>query len=227
MSPALLCYTRGMDAKFWKEVWEQGRAGWHLSQFNPKLLEYFPLLDVEKGQKILVPLCGKTKDLLWLKNIGLKVHGIELHEPAIKDFFAENQLPAPKINRDENFIHYEIENLVISCGDFFKLAEEKSYDMLYDRAALVALPPAMRIDYSKVLLKSLKPKAQGLLIAYEYDPARMEGPPFNVREEEIRKLYGHQFTIKLLERKAPENDGTRVSTLEGLIQTIYTMKAKG
>lgn len=212
-----------MDAKFWKEVWEQGRAGWHLSQFNNKLLEYFPKLHPEREQRVLVPLCGKTKDLLWLRNLGLKVHGVELHEPAIKEFFLENKLPPPTVTQDEHFIHYSLDNLVISCGDFFKLSENKSYDLLYDRAALVALPPTMRENYSKVLLASLKEKASALLITYEYDPNRMEGPPFNVREEEIQRLYGNRFKINFQERKPPENDGTRVSTLEGIVQAVYTL----
>ena len=88
-----------MDAAFWIKSWNEGRTGFHQSDFNDKLTGYFPTFRPEKGQKVLVPLCGKSKDLVWLQGQGLCVHGVELHEQAVESFFTENQFDPVQKNR--------------------------------------------------------------------------------------------------------------------------------
>lgn len=215
-----------MDAKFWINAWEEGRTNFHRSQYNEKLLQFFPSLRAQKGDHILVPLCGKTKDLVWLHNQNLKVHGIELYSRPVEEFFPENNIsPVTKI-QDETFTHYTSGNLSISCGDFFKLSGHENYDLIYDRASLVALPEDMRRDYALVIKRVLKREGKCLLIVYEYDQSKMEGPPFSVSEEEIHKLYSDQFSIKLLESETPPNEGSRLSAVLNLKQKVYIMEKK-
>ena len=65
-----------------------------------------PPVNPEKGQTVLVPLCGKSKDLFWLHGLNLHVHGVELHDQTIGIFFAENEvLPLIK-TQDQDFAHY-------------------------------------------------------------------------------------------------------------------------
>ena len=144
-----------MDAEFWVKSWKEGRTNFNQAKYHDKLTEYFPHLLPQKGQKVLVPLCGKSIDLLWLRERGLDVHGVELYEQAVKKFFEENALLPHQINRDSDFTHYTHNNIAISCGDFSKLNAENAYDFIYDRAARVALPMYLRKDYARVLKRAL------------------------------------------------------------------------
>ena len=213
-----------MDAQFWITAWNEGRTAFHQPNYHEKLMEYFPRFNPEKGQRVLVPLCGKSKDLLWLGALNLQVHGVELHAPAVKDFFAENNLTAPIITQDQDFTHYVHENIVLSCGDFFKLHEPNSYEFVYDRASLVALPPPMRKVYAQVIKRSLKPMGKYLLIVYDYDQSKMDGPPFSVDAKELHELYEDRFSIKFMESQKPNHEGPRLSAVENLRQKIYFLQ---
>jgi thiopurine S-methyltransferase len=213
-----------MDSQFWITAWNEGRTNFHQGDYHDKLIEYFPRLSPEKGQRVLVPLCGKSKDLLWLHALNLHVHGIELHDQAVESFFAENELSPLEKSRDRDFDHYTHQNIVISCGDFLKLKKNDAYDFIYDRASLVALPSPMRKSYAQVIKQSLKKRGKCLLIVYEYDQSKLDGPPFSVDANAIHELYEDQFTIKLLESKQPTKEGPRLSSLEGLKQKVYILE---
>jgi thiopurine S-methyltransferase len=213
-----------MDSEFWISAWNEGRTGFHQESFNEKLIQYFPQLKPKEGQRVLVPLCGKTKDLLWLHQLNLHVHGVELHDDAVESFFNENQLSPVSKTNDQSFSHYNFEKITLSNGDFFKLKAEESYDFIYDRASLVALPASMRGEYAEIIKRSLKKGGKCLLIVYEYDQSKMEGPPFSIDENEVRKLFGDQFNIELLESKTPSVEGSRLSSLEAnLKQNVYLL----
>ncbi len=213
-----------MDSSFWIQAWKEGRTNFHKDKYNEKLLTHFPLLNPTKGQKVLVPLCGKSKDLLWLSELELQVHGVELHEQALKDFFHENNLPDPIIKQDEIYINYTLGNLRLSCGDFFKLPENNVYDFVYDRASLVALPAPMRKSYAEVIKRSLKSGGKYLLIAFEYNQTEMDGPPFSVSEKEIHELYDDSFKITLLARESLERKGPKFEKLSVLEEKVYLLE---
>src|ERR1700722_4605316 len=213
-----------MGSQSWITAWNEGRTNFHQGNYHDKLIEYFPQLNPEKGQRVLVPLCGKSKDLLWLNELTLRVHGIELDDHAVESFFVENELSPVKKSQDQHFAHYTHENVVVSCGDFFKLDENDTYDFVYDRASLVALPSPMRKTYAQVIRQSLKKGGKYLLIVYEYDQSKLEGPPFSVDAKEIRELYEDQFTINLMESKQPTKEGARLSSLDSLKQKVYILE---
>lgn len=213
-----------MDASFWIKAWNEGKTAFHQAHYHEKLTEYFPRFNPQKGQSVLVPLCGKTKDLLWLHTLGLRVHGVELHAPAVQAFFNENQLSPPEISQDQDFTHHAHQNIKISCGDFFKLNTPELFDYVYDRAALVALPAVMRKNYAHVIKQSLKQGGKYLLIVYEYDPTEMEGPPFSVSEQEIYQLYDDQFEIRCMESKRPNSEGSRLSSVTSLQHKVYILE---
>ena len=215
-----------MDAQFWINAWNEGRTGFHQQDYHPKLTKYFPSFNPSPGQKVLVPLCGKSKDLIWLHKQKLQVHGIELHKDAVEAFFPENNLPSPRREKDRVYSNYSIEEITISCGDFFELDQKDFYDFVYDRASLVALPAPMRIDYARVIKQSLKPGGFYLLIVYEYDQTKLEGPPFSVDENEIHRLYEKEFSIKLLESEKPVKDGPRLEALGDFKQKVYVLEKK-
>jgi thiopurine S-methyltransferase len=213
-----------VNSQFWIAAWNEGRTNFHQENYHDTLIKYFPLLNPKKGQRVLVPLCGKSKDLLWLHGLNLHVYGIELHDQAVEYFFAENELLPFEKTQDQDFTHYTYENIIISCGNFFKLNENDTYDFIYDRASLVALPSPMRKIYTQVVKQSLKKGGKYLLVVYEYDQSKLDGPPFSVDDNEIRELYQDQFTIKLMESKPPTKEGPRLSSVGGLKQKVYVLE---
>lgn len=210
-----------MEKEFWIKAWEDGRTGFNQSEPHPALEKYLPQFGLNKDAKTLVPLCGKSVDLLYLAKLGFDVHGVELYEKAVAEFFLENNLPTPKIEETPNFKNFSIPRITLSVGDFFKLPSESQFDFIYDRAAIVALPIEMRTRYAQQLAKLLKSEGQILLVSFEYDESEMEGPPFSVTEDEIRKLFP-DFAIDLL-GEIPQDSDSRLSQIASLKETVISL----
>ncbi|WP_017734401.1 thiopurine S-methyltransferase [Pseudomonas sp. CBZ-4] len=186
-----------MEPKFWQERWARNQIGFHLPEVNPYLQRHWPSLAV--GAKVLVPLCGKSLDLMWLASQGLRVVGVELSEQAVEAFFSEQNL-TPRITERGVFKVYQADLIEIWCGDFFALDAEVLADCaaLYDRAALIALPPLMRAQYTDHLNAWLPSGCQGLLVTLDYEQVQKAGPPFAVTDEEVQLLLGEHWALQVL-----------------------------
>ncbi|MEJ5279111.1 thiopurine S-methyltransferase [Pseudomonas sp. C 49-2] len=191
-----------MEPKFWQERWARNQIGFHLSEVNPYLQRHWPQLAVAEGSKVLVPLCGKSLDLVWLASHGLRVMGVELSEQAVEAFFSEQNL-VPRITRRSAFTVYQADLIEVWCGDFFALDAEALVGCaaLYDRAALIALPPLMRAQYAEHLSRLLASGCQGLLITLDYDQTQKAGPPFAVTDDEVKVLFGSDWTLRALQEQ--------------------------
>lgn len=190
-----------MEPEFWHKRWSTNQIGFHLPEVNPYLQRFWPQLGVEQGSRVLVPLCGKTLDLLWLAQQGYSVLGVELSEKAAADFFLEHQLE-PSVSEEGAFKVFRAADIEIRCGDFFALSPEDVNDCtaLYDRAALIALPGPMRERYAAHLQKIL-PQCVGLLITLDYAQDEMPGPPFSVGDDEVQRLLGEVWRLEVLQEQ--------------------------
>ncbi len=188
-----------MEHNFWVKMWEDSDIPFHRQEVNQFLIEHINKLDLKSGDCILVPLCGKSIDMLWLAKQGYKMIGVELSSIAARAFFNENNL-AVKISEQKNFQHFQCQNIEIFCGDFFKLATENlpPVKAIYDRGALIALPPDMRKKYVNHLINLTTAETKILLEVVE-SPCQVQGPPFPVDSNEIKMLYGKNFTIQKFE----------------------------
>jgi thiopurine S-methyltransferase len=84
----------GLQQEFWHERWQQNEIGFHDKEINEHLQQYWPAFNIALNSRIFVPLCGKSKDLLWLLAQGYEVIGVELSPLAVQAFFDENGLSA-------------------------------------------------------------------------------------------------------------------------------------
>jgi thiopurine S-methyltransferase len=187
-----------MEAKFWHQKWERGEIGFHQSEFNPWLQAYFGGLNLPRGARVFLPLCGKTLDISWLLAQGYRVVGAELSELAIQTLF-DNQGIQPQIVKRDHLLHYSAQDLEIFVGDIFALSEALlgPVDAVYDRAALVALPPETRPKYAAHTTE-ITQMAPQLLISYEYDQSLRNGPPFSVESAEIVQIFGSAYELRTL-----------------------------
>jgi thiopurine S-methyltransferase len=192
-----------MDSNFWLQRWREGRTGWHHDSVMPWLQKHWPSLGLESGTRVMVPLCGKSLDMPWLAAQGHQVLGIELAQQAIEAFFADNGLQPDIATDHAGHAHYTAGSIEIIHANVFDVAQATlaSCAALYDRAALIALPAAMRHRYAAHVYGSLGVGARALLITLDYPQDEMAGPPFSVDTAEVRRLFADRWSIERLERR--------------------------
>lgn len=193
-----------MEANFWHQKWQRGDIGFHLSQANPLLVVHLDSLELKAGDRVFLPLCGKTLDIGYLLQLGYHVIGAELSEIAIEALFQSLQLQ-PTITQHGCLKHYRAQTLEVYVGDIFELTATQSghIDAIYDRAALVALPAEVRQRYAQHLME-ITHTAPQLVITYEYDQSQIDGPPFSVDANEIEQLYAKSYALNDRETRSVE-----------------------
>ena len=191
-----------VKTSYWLQKWEQNKIAFHKSEANPFLVNYFEALALAQGCRVFVPLSGKTLDIGWLLAQGYRVAGAELIEIAIQQLFGELDV-TPQIVEIGEVKHYSAENIDIFVGDIFQVSSEMlgSVDAIYDRAALVALPAAVRDRYT-AHLRQMTDQAPQLLVTYEYDQTLLPGPPFSISSAEVQHHYGDHYAVSQLASQA-------------------------
>lgn len=218
-----------MDPEFWRERWQAGQIGFHRSTANPLLARHWDALGLEPGAPVLVPLSGKSLDLWWLRERGHPVLGVELSEIAVQAFFAEAGLQPVRAKAGE-FEVWEAEGVRVLQGNVFHLRPEHlaSIGGVYDRAALIALPPDLRAAYVRALERLLPAEARILLVAFETEPGGPGGPPFAVTEADVRALYEPAFRVDVLERGDPAEPGPNIRArgVESCVDVVYALRRR-
>ncbi len=193
-----------MEHTFWHDRWAAGKLGFHQQKVNSRLKKFCDEIAPAKGAKVFVPLCGKSLDMLWLAEGGYEVLGIDLSDIACRDFYVENKLRYARENNAAPFVRFVGEHvgehIEIWCGDFFDLKPHHldNIQVVYDRAALIALPEAMRARYASHLATLLPPASRIFLISMDYDEKKMNGPPFSVPEDAVRELFKNDFSVEII-----------------------------
>jgi len=188
-----------MEISFWESKWRKGQIGFHMENGYEPLKKYWQKLEIIKNPNVLVPLCGKSVDLVWLAGQGAQVYGIEVIKQAVLDFFRDQQI-TPAESKENDLKLYKAGPIEIWNGDFFRVKPElmPSIDVVYDKGGLVALPLDSQKRYVEKLYSFTHPKSKILLHHFEYPQDEMEGPPFSIPLARIRELFGDKYTIRTL-----------------------------
>ncbi|ESO82999.1 hypothetical protein LOTGIDRAFT_223159 [Lottia gigantea] len=157
----------GPGQNFWVDFWksDEGREC-YLQKPHECLIKFEDkLFKGRNGVKTFVPMCGKTFDLISLKQKGHQVVGVEISEDAVKHFFELNKLdynvtPEPSI--DGKLYQSECGKIKIYVGDFFKFGPhlEKDFDAVWDAGALHSLGKPKRPGYVDVLKSVISPECE-------------------------------------------------------------------
>ena len=218
-----------MNKEFWLKRWEREEIGFHQSEINPYLCRYWQELHPAKNSTVFVPLCGKSRDLNWLRRQGHRVLGIELSTIAVQAFFNENGY-TPLCTATGKFDCYEADDIRVLCGDFFDLSKDDLANVgaVYDRASLIALPPEMRARYARHLTNILPPATKILLITFDYPQAEMAGPPFAVSVGEVEELYRGYADVTLLAQLdvLPQQPRFQERNLSKLQENIFLLATR-
>lgn len=191
-----------MKPEFWHQRWRIGQIGFHQSAVDRHLKQHWPDLGLAESSRVFVPLCGKSLDLLWLRERGHSVAGVDLSAVALESFCMEHGI-ATKRRTVDGFDVYEAAQLQLYLGDFFALTRELlgAFSALYDRAALISWTPELRAAYVAHVTALTAPGTQTLLICMEYPQAQMSGPPFSVSADEVDRLYGPNHAVQRLSKQ--------------------------
>ncbi len=211
-----------MEPEFWLKKWQAQEIGFHQTEFHPLLLNHWPGLGIHPGQRVLVPLCGKSHDLRWLAATGYEVIGFELSELAVQTFFREQSL-VPCLTESGPFVRFSAPNITLFCGDFLQVdpAICAPCDAIYDRAALIALTPPQRPRYLQAMRRLCQPQARGLLITVEYLAGVVSAPPFSMAQTEVRQLYTEWADVRELARCVSDVKG------QPALEVAYSFDLRG
>jgi len=217
--PPITPADTSQDHQAWLHMWRKGKTGeFHQAKVNPMLRRFWHSLVPDPQGRVFVPLCGKSFDLLWLAAQGHEVVGVELSPVAINAFFDGCDLKPVKRKRGKITSH-ECGRIKLWCGDFFRLQPDDlgPIDVVYDRAALTALPEVLRAPYVAQLRHLVKPGCSVFLVTVaEFDPdtPRPDSGDLRAVDEEVRTLYAAHFNIDMAHREVETT---------GLEHTVYRM----
>jgi len=203
-----------MEANYWHNKWKANEIGFHEGQVNSLLAAHIGALDLPERARVFLPLCGKTADIGWLLSRGYRVVGAELSRLAIDQLF-EDLGVTPQVEECGSLLHYQAGRIDIFVGDVFDLTQDMlgPVDVVYDRAALVALPSDLRERYATHLVE-ITATAPQFLITFDYDQSVMPGPPFSIPQAMVRDLYAESFSITSLASEPV------VGKLKGVVDAI-------
>ena len=217
-----------MDPAFWLENWEKGQTGFHLKDVNPALLRHWKDLGLDAAPCVLVPLCGKSVDLPFLRSLGHSVIGIELSPIAVETFWAELGV-TPQKRVDQALTFWESDEIEIIEGNFFSLNPEQIQRpcIVYDRAALIAMPPELQKQYATHLV-ALSQKAPIFMVTLDYQAEEMSGPPFPITRSRLGELFDEWYEVSLIESRdaLADNPGLASRGLKSLSESIWILKPK-
>lgn len=219
-----------MEHDFWHEAWSKSdQPGWQQKDINPYLEKHWSSSGALSGEAVFVPLCGRSRDMQWLRDYGHHIIGIDISVSALEEFCKQQSIDAV-CERDGDLTVFRAPGWTLYAGDFFKLKAENltRVSRVYDRASLIALPSEMRKSYAAQLRSILPGGTEIFAITITYDQSQMKGPPFSVPESELRDHYEDYYEIDLIESASgPEQLGNlKQRGLTAVTESCFLLRPK-
>ena len=160
---------------FWDERFERGFTPWDLNGVPSALRDF--VARTEAPRTVLIPGCGNAHELVFLREAGWDATAIDFAPSAVN---RARQLAGP-------WSGHVVE------ADFFTWEALRPLDLVYERAFLCAMPPAM---WPQVAARwaALLP-AGGLLAGFFYFGESPKGPPFGIARAELEALLAPHFEL--------------------------------
>ena len=187
---------------YWQKRWQNSDTKLHLSLAHPDLVKHEDKL-LKENCRVLLPLCGKSVDLIYLAHKGHEVVGCDFSDAAIMQFFEEQAIEYSRSQHPtapfEIFTSTD-KNISIYKGDFFELNSfiVGKFDAVWDRDAFVAVSPSRRSQYADVLDDVIKEDGKYLLFSVEYEGYNPI-TPFCVTAQDLDDVFGRKFCFSVLE----------------------------
>jgi len=161
--------------QFWDERFEQEFMPWDLGGVPQALCDFVQRDSAPRT--VLIPGCGNGYELRFLADAGWDVTAIDFSPAAVSRARA---LVGPWAAR-------------VVEADFFNWQPAQALGLVYERAFLCALPPAMRPRVAARYAALLPPG--GLLVGFFFFGSTPKGPPFGIARAELEELLTPHFAL--------------------------------
>ncbi|XP_030847535.1 probable thiopurine S-methyltransferase isoform X1 [Strongylocentrotus purpuratus] len=148
----------------WAAAWYDGDCKDANREVSKWLKEHSDKLTGGKANcRILVPMCGATRDLQWLIDEGHEVIGLELVDKALHLFLDRHRIKyttsqVPSVNDGKCYKSKDKKLALYRCNIFeMDMSLIGKVDCVWDCGAMTDIPPAERKEYAEILLSVLKP----------------------------------------------------------------------
>ena len=160
-------------AEFWEKRFREGFTPWDAGKI-PAALEQF-LKTEPRGQRALIPGCGSAYEVRAFADAGFETLAIDFAPAAVER--AQRTL-GPLAH-------------LVRLADFFEFDFGRSFDLVYERAFVCALPRRLWPRYAPRVSQLLRP--DGRLAGFFYFDDGERGPPFGLKAGELETLLGDRF----------------------------------
>ncbi|HTQ30034.1 MAG TPA: methyltransferase domain-containing protein [Opitutaceae bacterium] len=163
---------------FWNQRYDAARLPWDFNGI-PAALARFLASGQARGY-VLIPGCGSGYEVAAFAGTGCRVTALDFSASAAAR--ARANVGSALADR-------------IVLGDFFTHPfSPASFDLIYERTFLCALPPARWPQIARRLGELLKPG--GRLVGFFFFGEKEDGPPFGLATGEAERLFDFAFTLE-------------------------------
>jgi thiopurine S-methyltransferase len=226
-----------VKTEYWQERWTTSQIGFHEGAPNALLMQHIDRLHVPPRTAVYVPLCGMAQDMVLLhERLRRRVVGSELAPEALAQFFGSLG-ERPRVSAGAEHVVWQDDACAYSLfeGDAFALTTDIIRDAckmpvgaVYDRAALVAVDPAMRTAYVEHCTRLLPTGGTIFLITFDYAQELAPGPPWSVDGGVVRALYGDAFAIEALSStQRPANARFAAAGIASIGESAWLLTKRG
>ncbi|EDV20859.1 uncharacterized protein TRIADDRAFT_60802 [Trichoplax adhaerens] len=199
----------------WEKMWNDGQLGSMTSKFHPMMVKFHEMIiQSDRHNRVFVPLCGNSLDLLWLARKGCSVVGSECVAFACQNFFTENQIPyeiRALDGIDGNVYCSKDEKLdirIFQCDHYQLSPRIVGYplDSVWDRGAFNSVPMKRRAEYVQHMSTLLTSSATVLVAVSEYEIVSEGDANHDIptAEEGIYIAFKPLASVELIERSITE-----------------------
>ncbi len=158
---------------FWCKRFGKGVTPWDAGRVPAALVDF--IARQPTPLHTLIPGCGSAWDAAHLGELGWPVTALDFSPVAVAT--ASDILQNVPVN--------------LVCDDFFTFTPSRTYQLIYERAFLCALPHKLRDDWGKRVAELLP--SGGLLAGFFFVCDQAKGPPFGILPEELDILLQPSF----------------------------------
>jgi len=160
----------GLD---WDQRFIQDDAPWERQGVHPALSDWKSSGQLDAGQSIYIPGCGRSEEPLALAQMGLIVTALDLSPTAIQ--------------WQQEVFQSADQSGELVVGDGLNWRPATPFDRLYEQTFLCAIHPDQRKAYEAMAHDVLKPG--GKLLALFMQKRERGGPPFHCDLSDMRLLF--------------------------------------
>eukprot|EP00762_Andalucia_godoyi_P004464 ANDGO_08219.mRNA.1 Thiopurine S-methyltransferase len=210
---------------YWSSRWAKGETGWKRFEVNKPFASNLAFLSECIGEprmpklsdaSVLVPLCGDSAVLRFFYDCGCRqVTGIEFVSSAVEKLMAES-FPELQFTKSELGYTSSDKRVCILQGDFFERVMQtplETYDIIYDRASMVAIAPDARPRYAELIHRKTSASSVMFLEVVLRSPEKAcLGPPFMVPLDQVSQQFYPPYKYSFQAEAMSEADRQRIDS---------------